>query len=64
VRLKIYNCLGSEVRTLVDQHQTSGNYLVIWNGKDNHGITMPNGIYIYQLKTESEIKQGQIILIK
>jgi len=64
VRLKIYNCLGSEVRTVIDQNQTSGNYSVTWNGKDNNGIMVPNGIYIYQLKTGVEMKQGQIILIK
>jgi hypothetical protein len=64
VGAKIYNCLGNEVRTLVNQRQTSGNYSITWNGKDNQGLRVPNGIYICQLKTGNEIKRGQIILIK
>ncbi len=64
VTLSIYDVSGKLIRNLVDQHQTAGNYAVTWNGKDNHGLKMPNGIYIRQLKIEKEIKHSQIILIK
>jgi hypothetical protein len=43
VRLKVYNVLGQEVKTLVNGLKEAGAYSVIWNGKDNHGISMtPN----------------------
>jgi hypothetical protein len=64
VLLKIYDVSGKLIRTLIDQNQTSGIYSINWNGKDNKGITVRNGIYLYRLKTGNEIKQRQIILVK
>jgi hypothetical protein len=35
--LKIYNILGKEVRGLLDTRQSSGNYTIIWDGKNDSG---------------------------
>jgi len=64
VVLKIYNCLGNEVRTLINHNQTTGNYSVVWDGKDNIGNNLPNGIYICQLKTRNQVEHRQLILVK
>ncbi|MBS4016326.1 MAG: T9SS type A sorting domain-containing protein, partial [Candidatus Latescibacteria bacterium] len=64
VRIKIYNCLGSEVRTLVDGHQTAGTYTVNWNGKDNKGRSVGNGLYIIRIIAESESSQHRLLLIR
>ena len=64
VSVKIYNCLGREVRTLVNQHQTSGIYSIVWDGKDNNGMTVPNGIYVCSLRAENITQRRQLILIK
>lgn len=47
--LKIYNILGQEIRTLVDQEQEPGFYTVRWDGKDNRGTRAASGVYFYQL---------------
>jgi len=47
--LKIYNILGKEVRELVNTRQSSGNYTIIWDGKNNSGKEVSSGIYFYQL---------------
>jgi len=47
--LKIYNILGQEVWTLVDEQQDAGLYLITWNGRDNRDNGVPSGIYFYQL---------------
>ncbi len=62
--IKIYNVLGREVRTLVNQHQTPGAYSSVWDGKDNSRISVPNGIYVCQLKTSNDVQHRQLILIK
>jgi len=49
--LVIYNILGQEIRTLVDNERMPGNYQVIWDGKDERGNEVSSGIYFYQLKT-------------
>jgi hypothetical protein len=64
VTVKIYNCLGNETRTLFDQHQSVGAYSVNWDGKDNIGNNLPNGIYICQLKTRNQVEHRQLILVK
>jgi hypothetical protein len=64
VSVKIYNCLGREVRTLVNQHQTSGVYSLNWNGKDHHGLSVANGIYIIRITTQNQTEQRQLILVK
>ncbi len=48
--LRIYNILGQLVRTLVDEEKQSGNYQVIWDGKNREGNEVSSGIYFYQLR--------------
>ncbi|MDZ7263069.1 MAG: T9SS type A sorting domain-containing protein [candidate division KSB1 bacterium] len=52
VILKIYNLLGREIRTLVNQHQTAGFHRVIWNGKDGADTEVPAGIYLLQIQAD------------
>jgi hypothetical protein len=49
VSLKIYDVLGKEVATLVNQKQKSGNYEIMWDGKSDSGAKVPSGVYFYQL---------------
>jgi hypothetical protein len=44
VSLKIYNTLGEEVRTLVDEIKQAGNYEAEFNASE-----LPSGIYIYRM---------------
>ncbi len=52
--IKIYNILGQDIRTLVDKHQETGNYLIQWDGKDENGKLVPSGLYFYQMKAFSK----------
>jgi hypothetical protein len=59
VNLKIYDLLGKEVRTLVNQKQNSELHQVNWDGKNKYGDRVASGIYIFQLNYEylSQIKR-------
>ncbi|MEE9430031.1 MAG: T9SS type A sorting domain-containing protein [Melioribacteraceae bacterium] len=59
VTLKIYNILGSEVATLVNQKQTSGSYEVNFNGSD-----LTSGIYFYQISTSKFNQVRKMLLVK
>ena len=50
VTLRVYNILGQEVRTLVDELQSPGEYTVIWDGKDNLGGELASGVYLCRLE--------------
>lgn len=64
VTLKIYDILGREVRSLVNTPQKSGNYPVIWDGKNNQGKEVGSGIYFYQLRVGDYKNTRKLVLIK
>ncbi len=45
VALRVYNLLGKEITTLVNEHMRPGSYSVNW-----HADGLPSGIYIYRLE--------------
>jgi hypothetical protein len=59
VNLKIYNLLGQEVRTLFSARQEAGYQSLVWDGRDNNGIPVASGIYIYQLTANPATGTGQ-----
>lgn len=44
VKLQVYDVLGREVKTLVEQRESAGDYKIKFDGKD-----LPSGVYIYTL---------------
>lgn len=51
VRLAIYNIRGQLVRNLVQQNQMAGQYSIEWDGRDEMGLIVPSGTYLYSLET-------------
>ena len=64
VIIKIYNIVGHEILTLVDETKNAGEFSIVWDGSDKSGRTLPTGIYLYQMHTQSTIKNGKMLLIK
>ncbi len=63
VELKIYDLLGKEVRTLVDQHRMAGEYSALWDSKDDFGKQAVSGYYFYRLKSgESQLTRRMLLL--
>lgn len=49
VTLRIFNTLGQEVRTVISDQRTSGEFSVPWDGRNNSGIRVASGVYFYVL---------------
>jgi hypothetical protein len=64
VNLKIFDVTGRLLKVLVDEKQSSGEYMVNWNGKDRTEKEMNNGIYLYRLEIGSDSRTGKLILIR
>ena len=56
--LKIYNLLGQEIATLLNEIKPSGSYIVQWNA-----LNMTSGMYFYKLTSGefSQVKKMQFI---
>lgn len=50
VTLRIYNLMGQFVRILLDEEKEAGVYSVLWNAKNDYGITVATGVYYYTLE--------------
>jgi hypothetical protein len=62
--LKVYNILGQEVRTVVDEMQPAGTYSVTWDGKNTLNGELPTGIYLYRLESGSFRGVKKMLLLK
>ena len=59
VELKIYDVLGNEVATLVNENKPAGSYEVEWNASN-----LPSGVYIYQLVAGTNTQIKKMLLLK
>jgi hypothetical protein len=64
VTLKIYDLLGKEVITLLNEEKQKGTYAVSWDGKDKNGMNVSSGIYLYQLSVGAHSWSRKMLLIK
>jgi 1,4-alpha-glucan branching enzyme len=64
VSLKIYDLLGREIKTLINQQQNSGSYHVEWKGDNNQGMKVSGGLYLYRLEAGNYISTKKMMLIK
>jgi len=49
VTLKVYDILGKEIRTLVNETKPAGSYSVVF-----YGSNLSSGVYFYRLETHSQ----------
>ena len=59
VTVKVYDVLGNEITTLVNESQAAGSYEVEFDGSK-----IPSGVYFYQLKAGQFIETKKMVLLK
>jgi hypothetical protein len=59
IQLKVYDILGKEIKTLVNENQPAGNYEVRFDAKD-----LPSGIYFYRIQSGNFSEIKKMILLK
>ncbi|MCF7801083.1 MAG: T9SS type A sorting domain-containing protein [Candidatus Marinimicrobia bacterium] len=52
IKLVLYNMLGQQVATLVDEHQTAGYRTIQWNGRNDFGQNVASGLYIMRITAD------------
>ncbi|MFQ5486524.1 MAG: FlgD immunoglobulin-like domain containing protein, partial [Desulfobacterales bacterium] len=64
VKLEIYNIIGQKVATLVDKKQPAGFYSYTWDSKNDAGIRVDSGIYLYRLQAGEFVKTHKLTLLR
>jgi hypothetical protein len=64
VTLKVYDVLGRDVATLVNDYKQAGKYEVEFSIYSDIGLNLSTGIYFYQLNTGEITQTKEMILIK
>lgn len=64
VTLKVYDVLGEEVATLVNEEKPAGSYEVEFTSHSDEGQNLTSGIYFYTLQAGSFTQTKKLILIK
>lgn len=64
VNLSIYNVLGQQVKTLVDDNMPAGYQDVTWDGRDSNGHTVASGVYFYKLRAGNFVDTKKMLMLK
>ena len=64
VTLKVYDILGREVATLVNEEKPAGGYEVKFDSHSSEGRNLTSGIYFYQLKSGDYTESRKMVLLK
>ena len=64
VNIIIYDMLGRQVKTLINQTQDAGYRSVIWNATNDYGKPVSAGIYLYQIQAGEYISTKKMVLLK
>jgi len=59
VKLTVFDILGQEVATLVNEYKSVGSHKVQWRAN-----TMPSGVYYYRLEADGFSKTHKMVLMK
>jgi len=59
VTIKVYDLLGREVTTLVNENKPAGNYSIKFDGSK-----LVSGIYFYRMKAGDFVQTKKLILLK
>ena len=59
VTLKVFNILGNEVATLINEQKSAGYHSVDFNA-----VELPSGVYVYELRSGNFTESKKLILMK
>lgn len=64
ITLKIYNVLGQEMKTLVNEWKVTSFYFTRWDGRNSEGHIIDSGFYFYQLRAGNFRDTKKMLFLK
>jgi hypothetical protein len=64
ITLSIYDMLGQRVKMLIGQTMGAGTHSAVWDGTNEFGETVTNGIYFYKLRSNLGVQTKKMMFMK
>jgi hypothetical protein len=64
VTITVFNVLGQQITTLVDEQMTAGSYVADWDGRASSGNQVASGIYFYKMEADGFVETKKMMLLK
>lgn len=64
VTLRVFNLLGQEVTTLVDETRPAGRYEIFWEGRDRYGRPVASGVYVIRMRAGDFAASRKLLLMR
>jgi hypothetical protein len=64
VELVVFDILGQQVRRLVAEQLPAGAHSAVWDGRNEAGMRVGNGVYLYQLRAADFVEMKRMLLLK
>lgn len=64
VTVKVFDVLGREISTLLNQKLEAGSYEVIWDSKDASGAAVASGVYLFRIEAGDQMVSKKMVLMR
>ena len=64
VAVRIFDASGRQVRQLLDRRVAAGSTVVMWDGRDDHGVPVASGVYTTAVSAGAALETNKIVLIR
>ena len=64
VQIRIYDIRGQLVRVLTDENHAPGQYQIVWDARNEQGLPVVTGLYIYTMRSGDFVETNKMILMK
>jgi M6 family metalloprotease-like protein len=63
-KLRLFNLRGQFVRTLLHEHRSAGEHMVMWDGRNDRGLSAASGVYFICFEAGREVKVSKVMLVR
>jgi O-glycosyl hydrolase len=63
VRILVFNLKGERIRTLVDNEERAGRYLIRWDGKTERGRETVSGLYVIEMQSHAFRARQKVVRV-
>lgn len=64
IEMDVYNLKGQKVRSLINKSMTAGEHKLSWDGKNDAGNSVANGVYLVKMKSGNAVQTQKLMLLR